>query len=90
MNKMDLLIGFLIGIFASVLGSCIFIECFTEFDFIAGILAIKSQGHLGKTLTLGSILDLIAFAVLLKLNKELMARGVVLAVILLAIITMFI
>ena len=51
---------------------------------------MKSQGHLGKIVTLGSILDLIAFGILLKMNKELMARGVVLAVIVLTIITLFI
>jgi hypothetical protein len=51
---------------------------------------MKSQGNLGKIITLGSILTLIAFGVLLKINKETMARGVVLAVIIMAILTMFI
>jgi hypothetical protein len=51
---------------------------------------MKSQGNLGKIITLGSILTLIAFGILLKMNKEMMARGVVLAVIALAIITIFI
>ncbi|MNT97736.1 hypothetical protein D3C72_2401230 [compost metagenome] len=50
---------------------------------------MKSEGQLGKIVTLGSILDLIAFGVLLKMNKEIMARGVVLAVIMLTIITLF-
>ena len=51
---------------------------------------MKSQGNLGKIITLGSILTLIAFGILLKMNKEMMARGVVLAVIALAILTLFI
>ncbi|MFH6972138.1 hypothetical protein [Flavobacterium petrolei] len=51
---------------------------------------MKSQGNLGKIITLGCILTLIAFGILLKMNKELMARGVVLAVIALAILTLFI
>ncbi|WP_317039377.1 hypothetical protein [Flavobacterium omnivorum] len=51
---------------------------------------MKFQGNLGKLITLGSILTLIAFAILLKMNKEIMARGVVLAVIALAILTLFI
>lgn len=89
MNKKDLLIGFIIGILASILGSFIFISIFTDFDFITGIESMKSEGKLGKLITLGSILDLVAFGILLKLNKELMARGVVLAVIIIAIITLF-
>lgn len=90
MNKVDLLLGFLIGLATTVLGSYFFIVFFTEFQFIAGIQIMKSQGNLGKIITLGSILTLIAFGILLKLNKELMARGVVLAVIALAIMTLFI
>ncbi|WP_348812999.1 hypothetical protein [Flavobacterium maritimum] len=90
MNKIDLLWGFIIGIITSLLGSFIFVTFFTDYDFVTGIEIIKSQGNLGKIITLGSILDLIIFAVLLKLNKELMARGVVLAVITLAAITLFI
>ena len=42
---------------------------------------MKSQAVVGKLITLGSILDLIVFAVLLKLNKGHIAPGVVLAVI---------
>lgn len=89
MNKIDLLIGFVIGIAVSILGSFIFITFFTEFDYIEGLKIMKSQGHLGKVITLGTIADLIVFGILLQLNKELMARGVVLAVICIAIITLF-
>ena len=88
MNKKDLLIGFIIGFAATLLGS--FITLFTDFTFIAGIEIMKSQGNLGKIITLGSILTLIVFGVLLKINKEMMARGVVLSVIVLAILTLFI
>ncbi len=89
MNKTDILIGFVIGILGSLLGMFLYITIATDFGFISGIQIMKSQGNLGKIVTLGSILDLVAFAVLLKMNKELMARGVVLAVIALTIITLF-
>ena len=89
MNKKDLFVGFLIGIASTILGSYIFITFFTDFNFIAGIQIMKSQGNLGKIITLGSILTLAAFGILLKMNKETMARGVVLAVIIMAITTMF-
>jgi hypothetical protein len=90
MNKTDILIGFLIGILASLLGSYLFIKLFTGFDFTTGVQTMGTQGSLGKLITLGSILDLILFAVLLKLNKEMMARGIILAVILIAIFTLFV
>jgi len=89
MNKKEIVIGFVIGILASILGSFIFISFFTHFDFVNGIQIMKSQGKLGKIITLGSILDLVAFGILLKFNKEIMARGVVLAVMLIAILTLF-
>lgn len=89
MSKIDIVIGFAIGILASLLGCFLFIKFFTAFDFIAGIESLKSEGKLGKLITLGSILDLVVFSILLKLNKEMMARGVVLAVIIIAIITLF-
>lgn len=89
MNKKDLLIGFLIGIAASFLGMFLYITLILHSDFLAGIQSMKNEGQLGKIVTLGSIMDLIAFGILLKLNKEMMARGVVLAVIALTIITLF-
>ncbi|MFV5691108.1 hypothetical protein ACM55K_03690 [Flavobacterium sp. LT1R49] len=90
MNKIDLLTGFVIGILASLLGSYLFITFFTEFDFMNGMYTMKSEGKLGKIITLGSILDLVAFGILLKLNKELMARGVILAVIIMTLVSLFI
>ena len=89
MNKIDLLIGFIIGIIASVLGMFLYVTIVMHTDFLAGIQTMKNEGQLGKIITLGSIVDLIVFAVLLKMNKELMARGVVLAVIALTIVTLF-
>jgi hypothetical protein len=89
MNKIDILIGFVIGLVACFLGIFLFITFFTDFDFISGIQSMKSDGKLGKLITLGAILDLVAFGILLKMNKEIMARGVVLAVICIAIFTIF-
>ena len=89
MDKRDLLFGFLIGIAASFLGVFLFLALFTADDFIEGISILKAQGSLGKLMTLGALLDLLAFGILLKMNKEMMSRGVVLSVIIIAIVTMF-
>ncbi|MFV8357386.1 hypothetical protein ACNQGB_14505 [Flavobacterium sp. XS1P32] len=90
MNKKDLFLGFILGFVTTLLGSYIFITLFTDFTFTAGIQIMYSQGKLGKIITLGTILTLITFGVLLKLNRETMARGVVLAVITMTFLTLFI
>lgn len=86
----EILVGFIIGIFTALLGSYLFITFFTTFDISSGIQVIKQQGYLGKIITLGTLLDLAVFGILLKRNKEFMARGVILAVIVLAISTLVI
>lgn len=90
MKKTDLLIGVLIGIIASIIGSYVFIELLTEYNFIEGVKILRFQGKLGKIISLGSVLNIIVFFLLLKFNKELIARGVILGTILLAIITLLI
>jgi len=90
MKKTDLLIGVFIGVTASIIGSYVFIELLTEYNFIEGVKILRFQGKLGKIISLGSVLNIIVFFLLLKFNKELIARGVILGTILLAIITLLI
>lgn len=90
MDKKEILIGFVIGIFTALLGSYLFVTFFTNFDISTGIKTIKEMGYLGKVITIGTTLDLAVFLILLKRNKEMMARGVILAVIVLAISTIII
>ncbi len=77
------------GIIAAFLGALVFLLTFTKLDSIEGLSLVKEQGITGKLITLGAIINLLIFFILLKNNKDLMARGVVLATIILAIITMF-
>jgi hypothetical protein len=89
-NSTEILLGLGIGIITSALGCFLFIQLFTKFTFLAGIQLLQAEGKLGKIITLGTILDLIVFWRLLKSNKEFMARGIILAVIILTIITLFV
>jgi hypothetical protein len=89
MKKTDIVIGVFIGFVATFIGTFLFFLCYTDYGFVEGVKGMRSQGFLGKVITLGAILNLVAFFVLLKLNKELMARGVVLATLLLTLITLF-
>lgn len=90
MQKTDILIGFILGIIGAFIGVFLFITFFTEFEFADGIIALKSQNSLGKLIALGAVINVILFFGLLKFNKELMARGVVLATIILTIVTLFV
>lgn len=90
MEKKDVFIGILIGLIAALVGTFLFILIFTDYEFIEGIRILKTQNSLGKLIALGAVLNIIAFFVLLKLKKELMARGVVLATVLVTLITLFV
>ncbi|WP_395077383.1 hypothetical protein [Flavobacterium sp.] len=90
MKKIDLLFGVIIGFITTFVGMFFFMEFFTETGFTEGIKGMSSRGFLGKIITLGAILNIIGFFILLKFDKELMARGVVLVTILLTVITIFV
>ncbi|MDR6966388.1 putative membrane protein [Flavobacterium arsenatis] len=90
MRKIDLFYGVIIGLITSFVGVFLFVSLFTDYDFQTAIQATKAEGKLGKLITVGAILNLVVFFLLLKMNKELMARGVVLAMILLTIVTILV
>lgn len=88
MKKFELVLGALLGIVTSLLGSVLFILIFTTYGILDGLQFILASGKMGKLLTLGALLNLFLFFALLKWDKELMARGVVLGSILLTILTL--
>ena len=90
MKKTDLFIGFIIGIIGAFIGVFLFITLFTDFEFVDGVIALKSQNSLGKLIALGAVINVIVFFALLQINKALMARGVVFATIILTIVTLFV
>ncbi len=89
-NKTEIAIGFFLGILTSFLGCFLFLSLFTPYQFIDGMKILQSEGKLGKIITLGTVLDLLLFWVLLQYYKEFIARGVILAVIALTIFTLFV
>jgi hypothetical protein len=88
MNKSDLFIGAILSMLTSVVGGVLFVLVFTNFTVIEGLQMLWSSGKLGKLLSLGALINLVLFFALLKKNKELMARGVVLGSIVLTLITL--
>ena len=90
MKKIDIFYGLIIGLITSLIGSYLFIIVFTPYSFLGGLQLLKFEGKIGKVITLGTILNIGMLFMLLKNKKELMAKGIILAVLLLTIFTLFI
>jgi hypothetical protein len=89
MKKIDLLYGLIIGILIAAIGVYLFMTFFTDYELLEGFTILKSREQLGKLIALGALLNLGMFFILLKTNKEMMARGVALATLLLTILSIF-
>jgi hypothetical protein len=88
--KKDIFIGFFIGIIASVIGVYSFLILFTDFSQTQNLNFLIEQNLLGKVITLGTILNVVIFLLLMRLKKDFIARGVLMATVLLAIATIFV
>jgi hypothetical protein len=89
MKKIEVFYGITIGFMISFIGCYLFIVFFTPYSFWGGLQLLNFEGKLGKIITLGSILNIGMFFRLLKYKKETMAKGIVLSIIILTIITLF-
>ena len=91
MNKKDILIGFLVGLVATVFGLVFAIQIFGKSeDWGVVIKQAISEGFLTKLMSIGALLNLGAFFLFLKKNKDNRAKGVLIATILVFIVTMII
>lgn len=88
MEKTDFILGLLIGLLGAMAGSFLFVVLFTNYSVANGLWIIKQSGQIGKVLTLGASVNLLAFFILLRLKKDMMARGVVLSMIVITIFTL--
>lgn len=86
MIRKDVVIGFLIGILANLVGIGLYILFFSKEGFVDTLKSASSFNFIGKLVSLGAILNLVAFFILIKLNQDHKARGVLLATLLAAII----
>ncbi|MFT6749158.1 MAG: hypothetical protein ACJAQ1_001090 [Flavobacterium sp.] len=90
MSKKDFFIGFFIGITAPIIGIYGFLLIFTDFSQTQNLNFLIEQNLLGKVITLGTILNVVVFLLLMRFKKDLMAHGVLMATIILAIATIFV
>lgn len=86
--RKEILIGFIVGLIANSVGLLIAILLFGNGETIeTSIRQSIAEDFFGKLVSIGAILNLLAFFLFIKLKRDYRARGVILATILVAIVT---
>ncbi len=84
--KKEILIGFLVGLIANAIGLYFAATLLGNGDnFMTVIKAAVTEDFLGKLVSLGAVLNLLAFFVFIKKKQDYRARGVLLATIFIAV-----
>ncbi len=84
--KKEIVLGFLVGIFANLTGSYLYIFFFSDYSLETTLKMAVENNILGSLIALGAILNLIVFFIYLKKKQIYRARGVVIATLVAAII----
>ncbi|AJR02295.1 hypothetical protein [Siansivirga zeaxanthinifaciens] len=88
MIKKDIFIGAFVGLLANTIGLILVATLLGKGDdFVTVIQAAAKEGFLGKLISLGAVLNLIAFFIFIKKRKDYRARGVLLITIFIAVFT---
>lgn len=88
MIKKEVLIGFVVGLIANMIGLILAIFIFGNGEDIPTTIKQSiAEGFFNKLVSIGAILNLIAFFLFIKLKRDYRARGVILATVLVAIVT---
>lgn len=86
--KKNIFIGMLIGLVANAIGLFFAANLLGNGDdFTVVIKAAAAEGFLGKLISLGAVLNLIAFFVFIKKKQDYRARGVLLITVFIAVFT---
>lgn len=86
--KKEILIGIITGVIANTLGVILYILAFSDKGIDATLQQSLSEGFFGKIVTLGAVLNLVAFFLYIKKKQDYRARGVLLATVVIAIFVM--
>ncbi|HLT53478.1 MAG TPA: hypothetical protein VKZ97_06295 [Flavobacteriaceae bacterium] len=88
MIKKEVLIGISIGLVANFIGlylAAIFLG--ESNDFVTTIKSAAAEGFLTKLISLGAVLNLVAFFIFIRKKQDYRARGVLLVTVLVAVLT---
>lgn len=80
--------GFLVAIIATFIGASLWILALSDTDYWSTIQNAYEQKKLGAILAAGALLNIPAFFIFIKQEKDLEARGLMLAVFIVAIFGM--
>lgn len=86
--KRELIIGFITGVMANLLGVYLYILAFSDKGIEATLQQSMTEGYFGKIVTLGAVLNLAAFFVYIRKKQDYRARGVLLATVVIGIAVM--
>jgi len=86
--KKEIAIGIITAILANTLGVVLYILAFSEKGIDATIKQSLAEGFFGKIVTLGAVLNLLAFFLFIKKKQDYRARGVLLATVVIAVVVM--
>ena len=81
--------GFLVAIIATVFSFYIYIEHFSIYSLEETIQIVKEGQLFGKLITLSALPNVIVFFIFIKKNQDYRARGVLLALFLMALVIGF-
>lgn len=88
MIKNDLIVGIIVGIIANVIGIILAsIILGGSIDFIEAIKVANARGNLTKLISLGAVLNVIAFFIFIRKRQDNKAKGVLLVTVVVAIFT---
>ncbi len=90
MKKLDILKGLLLGLIIGLMASFLIYILISKgnTDFELAYAYLKHNNLLGKVITLGAIPNLFLVYILFNKNKEVIARGVILSLFVLTILTL--
>ena len=88
MIKKEVIIGVAVGLIANAIGLFLATLFLGDYgNFMDVIKSANAEGFLGKLISLGAILNLIAFFIFIRKQQDYRARGVLLVTIFVAIFT---
>ena len=90
MAKKDFFIGIILGIIVAFIGSFLFLKLFSSIEIDLALQYLKSNGNMGKVITLGALLNVGLVFLLFKKNKDMMAKGVIFSIFILTVFTLFV
>ena len=86
--KKDIFIGIFVGLIANAIGLILAATLLGgDDDFTTVIKNASAEGFLGKLISLGAVLNLIAFFIFIKKKQDYRARGVLLITVFIAVFT---